>query len=157
MSAKQKSQRGFVAVTLITLLAVALTIVIYATLLGTFTGGDVGVVSLDGTIKYNEDNSTTWSTTLPNVANGSSWFVMFNTTSGGYSGSVNITWQLQNNAGSWADVGGAVQYTNNFDLTGSVQEIFCSSNGAQSGNYDWGTTWTTTAGTYRIRITIETA
>ena len=156
MSAKHKSQRGFVAVTLITLLALALVVVVYATLLGTFTGGDVGVVTLNGALKYNQDNGTTWSTTLSGVANGSLWYVMFNTSSSGYAGSVNITWQLQWSNGT--DVSGAVQYTNGFSLTGSAgQEIYCSTDGAKSANYDWGTTHTTAAGTYRIEMTAETA
>lgn len=155
MSAKQKSQRGFVAVTLITLLAIALVIVAYATLLGIFTGGDVGVVSLNGTLKYNTDNSTTWYSTLSGVANGSSWYVMFNTTSSGYSGAVNITWQLQWSNGT--DVSGATVNTNSFSLTGSAgQEIYAATNGLQSGNNDWGTD-TTTAGTYRIEMTVVTA
>ena len=161
MSAKQKSQRGFVAVTLITVLALALVIVVYASLLGTFPGGEVTVVTVNGDLKYCITNSTTpgdWALTLSNIANGTSWYVMFNKTSGGYTGLVNITWQLQNNTGSWVEVSGAVVNTNNFNLNGAVgQEIYASTDGLQTGNYDWGTIETTEAGTYRIEMTMITA
>ena len=92
---KSKAQREFVVVTLIALISIALIIAVYATLLGTYTGGDVGVVTLTGTIYYSEDNSTGWATTLSGIANGSAWYSRFNVTTGGYSGSVDITWWLQ--------------------------------------------------------------
>jgi hypothetical protein len=152
-----KAQKEFVVVTLVALISVALIIAVYATLLGTFTGDTVTVVSLNGVLKYNQDNSATWYTSLSGVANGSSWYVMFNTTSSGYAGLVNITWQLQNNTGTWVDVSGATVSTNNFNLTGNAgQEIYASSDGTQAGNYDWGTE-TTAAGTYRIKMTVVTA
>ena len=158
MSAKQKSQRGFVAVTLITLLALALVVIVYATLLGTFTGDTVGVVTLNGSLKYNEDNSTIWNTTLSGVANGSSWYVMFNTTEAGYAGDVNITWTLQELNGAWADVSPSVnQTTNDFTLDGNAeQEIYASGSGLQEDVKDWGT-GTSTAGTYRIKMEVITA
>lgn len=157
MSTKQKSQRGFVAVTLITVLAIALVIVVYATILGTFQGGNVEVVALNGNLWYNKDNSTTWYTDLSGVGNGTSWYVMFNTSSTGPVQTVNIIWQLQNNTGTWEDVSGATVNTNNFGLNGDAgQEIFASTDGLQTGNTDWGT-YTPTAGTYRIKMTIQTA
>lgn len=162
MSARQKSQKGFVAVTLITLLALALVIIVYATLLGTFPGGQVQVVTVNGDLKYSTTNSTTpsnWTLTLNNIANGTSWYVMFNTTSGGYIGYVNITWQLQNYTGGlWQNVAGAVVNTDNFYLNGSVgQEIYASTDGTQTENYDWGTNKTKQAGNYRIEMTMITA
>jgi len=162
VSARQTSQKGFVAVTLITVLALALVIIVYASLLGTFPGGQVQVVTVNGDLKYCTTNSTTpgdWELSLDNIANGTSWYVMFNTTSGGYIGNISITWQLQNyTGGAWVDVSGAVVNTNNFYLNGSVgQEIYASTDGTQTENYDWGTNKTKEAGTYRIEMTMNTA
>jgi hypothetical protein len=154
VSAKQKSQRGFVAVTLITVLAIALVIVVYATILGTFTGGNVNVVTLRGSLWYNQTDSAPWQASLNDVENGTAWYVMFNTTSSGYAGLVSITWQLQFTNGT--NVGNSVS-TTSFTLTGgSGQEIFASTSGTQTGNTNWGTL-TIASGTYRIKMTVQTA
>jgi hypothetical protein len=151
---QQKSQKGFVAVTLITILAIALVIVVYATILGTFTGGNVTVVILHGSLWYNQTDSAPWQNSLDDVGNGTSWYVMFNTTSAGYSGTVGITWQLLSGG---TPVSGAIVSTSSFSLSGSSgQEIFASTSGAQIGNTNWGT-YTTKAGTYQIQMTVSTA
>jgi hypothetical protein len=155
VSARQKSQKGFVAVTLMTLLAIAMVLVVYASILGTFTGGDVGVVSLDGTPKYCKTNSTTpseWKTELTgtdNVPAGDPWYALFNTTSGGYEGNVKITWGLYNSTDSVHNV-----TTDSFTLDGTVQTIYASGNGLQAENYNWGQN-TTVAETYYIKVTVE--
>ncbi len=159
MRARQKSQRGFVAITLITLLAIALVIAVYATILGTFQGDQVTVVTLTGHIRYDEANSTTasdWETTLSNIANGSEWYALFNITSGGYAGAVTITWWLQENTGSWQNMTTPVEQTTSDTLSGSTEIIYASGNGDQAGNKDWGAS-TTSAGTYRIKMKIVTA
>jgi hypothetical protein len=155
---RSKSQREFVVVTLIALISMALIIAVYATLLGTYTGDTVTVVSLNGDIKYDDLNSTTagdWSLTLPNIANGSVWYALFNTSSTGYAGDVNMTWTLQWTNGT--AVPSATQTTDNFVLTGSTgQVIYASDAGTQGANKDWGQ-YTTDAGTYQIELTIVTA
>jgi hypothetical protein len=143
---------------LITVLAIALVIVVYATILGTFTGGNVNVVTLQGSLWYNQTNLAPWQASLDDVGNGTSWYVMFNTTSNGYSGKVDITWQLQNwTGGSYQkDVGSSVT-TSGFSLDGLAgQKIFASPDGLQADNTDWNAL-TTAAGTYRIKMTIQTA
>ncbi len=126
-------------------------------MLGTFTGSTVTVVSLNGDIKYDDLNSTTasdWTPTLSNIANGSSWYTLFNTSSTGYTGLVNMTWQLQWSNGTNV---GVSQTTNNFNLTGAIgQVIYASDNGAITSNKNWGAS-TTSAGTYQIEMTVVTA
>jgi hypothetical protein len=147
VSAKQKSQKGFVAVTLITLLAIALVIVVYATLLGTFTGGNVQVVAVQGTVYYSLDNSTGWATSISDHPITDPWYARFNVTGTGYSGSVTITWDLHNSTAIVHSV------TTSFYLSGSPQAIYASSNGLQAANYNWGQN-TAVAATYYIVVTV---
>jgi len=160
---RKRSQREFVVVTLIALLATASIIVLYGSMLGTFKGGKVTVVTLNGALKYSTTNSTTpsdWNATLSNVQNGTSWYTLFNTSSTGYQGDVNITWTLQQETAPdvWEDVPpGVNQTTNNYPLNGAAgQVIYASSDGNQGTNKDWGAS-TTSAGTYRIEMTVITA
>jgi hypothetical protein len=154
VSAKQKSQRGFVAVTLITLLAITLIIVVYAAILGTFTGGNVQVVAVKGTVYYSLDNSTNsadWSKTLTDVPINGSWYALFNVTgTGGYSGSVDIRWDLRTNSTVIIQTVPTSVY-----LTGNAQLIYASSYGLQQANYNWGQN-TLVANTYYIVVTVTT-
>ena len=161
MSAKLKSQRGFVAVTLITILAIALVIIAYATILGTFKGQEVTVVNVQAEIWYSELNETettaNWTSTLPNVANGSVWYSKLNiTATGGYTGLVNINWTLHH----WSNnsmVSGATITTVDKNLTNTLgQTIYASSTGDITGNTNWGS-YTTAAGSYYVKAKIETA
>jgi hypothetical protein len=155
VSAKQKSQKGFVAVTLITLLAIALVIVVYSAILGTFTGGPVSVVTQGGQITYCQNTTGPWTSTLGNIGTGSSWYALFTTTGTGHKGPVNMTWVLQ-----WSDgtnVSPGVNQTTQVALTGNAgQVIYASTDGGTSGQKDWGAS-TTTAGTYQIKVTITAA
>jgi len=153
VSSRQKSQRGFVAVTLITLLAIALVLVVYATLLGTFTGGEVVKGSVQGNVWYSETNSAPWNATLNGVSG--SWYAKFNTTGTGYAGNVTAYWQLQKKTdGSWSDVSNANVTTTSFTLTGNAGDtIYATSLGGITGNHDWSTEATTSA-SYRIKVTI---
>ncbi len=160
---RKRSQREFVVVTLIALLATGSIIVLYGAMLGTFEGGEVTVVAMNGTLKYNQTNSATasdWDVTLDNVPIGDSWYALFNTSSTGYQGNVNITWTLQNETspGVWEDVTPSVsQTTNNYYLDGTAgQVIYASTDGSQGTNKDWGAS-TTSAGTYRIEMTVITS
>ena len=160
---RKRSQREFVVVTLIALFVTASIIGLYATMLGTFEGGKVTVVAMYGTLKYSETNSTTasdWNVTLDNVAIGSSWYALFNTSSTGYEGNVNITWILQQETlpDDWDDVTPGVNQTaNNYYLDSTAgQVIYASTDGNQGTNKNWGAS-TTSAGTYRIEMTVTTA
>jgi len=160
MNEKLKSQKGFVAVTLITLLAIALVLMVYASLLSTFTGGEVVVGSVAGDVWYSEtnttvQNSTTWLSTLNVSSTSIPWYSMVNFTSS-YTGQVQITWQLEKMGGTWANVTNAKVITTD-GLTGSGQEVWASSNGDIAGNRDWSQApGATVDGQYRVKAYIET-
>jgi hypothetical protein len=157
VSAKQKSQRGFVAVTLITILAIALVIIAYATILGTFKGGYVTVATEHAQMWYSETNSSsvTWTSTLSNVANGSQWYSRLNiTATGGYKGLVNVNWALY--FSNDTAVSSATATTSNFNVTGTLgQIIYASSTGNIAGNKNWGA-YTTVAASYYVKAVVST-
>lgn len=67
MSERYKSQQAFIAVTMITVLAVATVFLVYAVILSTLYGGQVSVVTVNGSVWYDEANSTSaadWTDTL---------------------------------------------------------------------------------------------
>jgi len=154
MSERKKSQKGFVAVTLITVLALALVIVAYATLLSTFTGQEVVVGTVAGAVWYSTNNTAAgpWTATLEVDNTSVSWYSMVNFTSD-YTGQVKITWQLERKNGDWANATGTVETT--VELMGADQEVYASGTGILSGNQDW-KDYATTNGQYRIKAYIET-
>lgn len=157
MQAKKKSQKGFVAVTLITLLAIAMVIVVYATLLGTFTGGEVVYgENLNGEVLYSRGNLTAasnWTDTIE-VPNGNAWYGLLNITStDGYIGNVNVTFQLQFSQNS-TDVG--TPTIAQIKLNGTIAErVYVTSDGSgPAGNRNWQTDCTP-AYSYKIVATVE--
>jgi hypothetical protein len=161
MSDRVRSQRAFVVVTLVTLLAVTTVFVVYAVILSTINGGSVSVVG-SGSMQmwYDETNSSSaaaWTGTLSNIANGTAWYAKLNTTVAGYNGAVTITWTLQyDNSGTWTDVGGGATQSTSVTLTGAAgQNVYASANGAQSSNKNWGQYSTTVDETYRVKAVVE--
>lgn len=147
---KSKAQREFVVVTLIALISIALIIAVYATLLGTFQGGNVGVVAVNGEVQYSLDNSTGWSTSISNLPITDPWYTRFNKTATGYTGNVTVTWELYNSSVVVHTV-----TTTSFSMNGSiVQQIYASSDGLQATNYNWGQN-TSAADTYYVKATIN--
>jgi hypothetical protein len=147
---RSRTQREFIVVTLIALISIALVIAVYATLLGTFQGGNVEVVSVQGSVQYSLDNSTGWTTTLSNLPISDPWYTRFDKTADGYTGNVQVTWELYNSSALVHTV-----TTTSFSLNGSqVQQIYASSTGLQPINYNWGQN-TTVAETYYVKVTIN--
>jgi len=153
---REKSQRAFVAVTLITLMSVALVLVVYALILGTITGGNVIIASgssVSGTMYYSEDNST-WTTTLNVSDPANTWYARLTTNANGYEGPVTIDWELQLKTGpsSWGNIG----WVNGTSVTldGTAQTIYTSGLSAV-GNHDWKAEVNGTPGTYRVRAFFE--
>jgi hypothetical protein len=142
---------------LITILAIALVIIAYATILGTFKGGTVTVVTLPAKIGYSQTNSSSvsWANSLSDVANGSNWYSRLNiTATGGYTGLVGVTWTLY--FSNDTPVSGATVTTLNFDVNGTVgQRIYASSNGLIAGNTNWGA-YTTVAASYYVKAVVST-
>jgi hypothetical protein len=154
---QQKSQKPFLAVTMMTVIAIATVFVAYAVVLSTLYGGNVTVVSVQGLVWYNETNSTSaaaWTSTLSNIGNGSAWYAKMNITSSGYTGAVTVTWTLQKDvSGTWTDQS-ATQVTG-VTLTGSSgQTIYATSDGTQTLNKNWGAS-TTSVASYRVKVVIE--
>jgi hypothetical protein len=140
-------------VTLITVLSIVAVISVYAVIIGTFTGEEVTVGGAAGNIRYNVNDvdSGTWNVTLISDDVLAAWYSRLEIPSGGYSGPVKITWQLQNktDASNWANVTGASQITN-MVLTGGLQNVYASSDGTfATGNHDWGA-HSEVAGAYRV-------
>ncbi len=155
MNERKTAQRGFVVVTLITLLAIATVMVIYATLLATIPGGEVLVgEDVGGNVYYSETNSTSasWTSTLNVASTSASWYARINFTST-YTGGVTITWNLQKMGATWANV--TSQATTVVLDGGGNQAVYASSDGLIAGNHDWSTDITQN-GQYRIEVRVET-
>lgn len=157
MTNQKKSRKILIIATALTAFALAAVIAVYATaILGTFTGGHVTVVQITGQVTYGNDNnpSGTWSSTLQTVS-GNSWYTRLEI-AGGYTGSATVTFQLQEqNGATWQNTGTPVT-TGTISLTGSAQNIYASSDGANSGNKDWSTD-ASSGGTYQIVATVNSA
>lgn len=161
MNETRKPQRTFLAVTAITVIAIATVFMVYAAVLSTYYGGNVTVVSTESAIYYSKTNSSSlasWTATLPNVGNGSNWYAYVNFTGAGYQGLVKITWTLENQTSGWNPVSGAPTIvTTNVNLDGNPKTVFASQGSSgQTTNTNWGT-YSLWAGTYHIKVVIEQA
>jgi len=163
MTERKMSQKGFVAVTLITVLAIALVLVVYATLLATIPGEEVVVGSLTGNVQYSltDSNLTAdFSTTVSPAGPSTAWYARLVTTGGEYTGPISVSWQLQKYSGTWGNVGAPV--STSFTLTTGPDTIYASANGqwtATGQNQNWGAIITaqgTGSGSYRVVATIST-
>jgi hypothetical protein len=156
MNTTQKSQRTFMTVTMITVIAVTTVFIVYAAILGTYPGGNVSIQTMQGEIYYQGEGSTTWATTL-SIGNGSAWYARLNITTNVPSQTVNVTWTLEwDNSGTWTTVGGTSAPETQIALTGVATAIYATANGGSSGNYNWGTHTTTLDRTYRVKAVVET-
>jgi hypothetical protein len=150
---RKKSQKGFVAVTLITVLAIATVLIVYAALLGTIPGGEVTVGGVGGSIYYSSDNST-WASAL-NISASTHWYARLTTTGGHYIGPVTISWQLQHKQanGNYTNLGSAIPTT--YTLDGTAQTIYATGTGVNYNNFDWSSTTGYTTGSYRVVATVS--
>ena len=133
------------------------TVAVTAALLGTFPGGEVtigGVAS--SAVTYSLDNSA-FSTTLEPAGASTPWYTRLEISTGDYSGPVTITWQLEQKTApsTWTTVAGA-DTTTDVTLAGTAEDIYASSDGQSTGNYDWSTE-VTELGTYRVVATVDSA
>jgi hypothetical protein len=151
----KKSGKLLIVATVLTIVALASVLVVFAAILGTFQGGKVTVGGVtSGTIAYNDDNSTEWNANLQPAVS-SPWYARIQVE--GYSGPVTITWQLQIETAPsvWSDVGGATVTTTTI-LAGSSEYVYASLDGSQTSNHDWGSS-ITTGGTFSIKVTVASA
>jgi len=156
MSASRKSQRTFMTVTAITVIAITTVFLVYAAILGTYPGGQVTINQMQGTIYYYGEGSTTWSTTL-SVGNSTAWYARLNVTSSIPSQTVNVTWTLEwLNGATWETVSGPTPPETQILLTGQPTAIYVTAGGGSSGNYNWGTHTTSVDEIYRVKAVVET-
>jgi hypothetical protein len=154
MNTTQKSQRTFMTVTMITVIAVTTVFIVYAAILGTYPGGNVSIQTMQGTMYYWGTGSTTWATTL-SVGNGTAWYARLNVTNVP-SQTVNVTWTLEwDNSGTWDPVSTSAPETQ-ITLTGASTAIYATAAGTESGNYNWGTHTQTLDRVYRVKAVVET-
>jgi hypothetical protein len=126
-----------------------------AAIIGTFPGGDVtigGMASSD--VTYSSDNNAdgSWTTTLAPSGVSDPWYTRLEIGSGSFNGPVEITWQLQQKTTDWGDIGTA--QTTNIVLSGNAENVYASSDGSNSTNYNWSTD-ISSAGTYRVVATVD--
>lgn len=133
---------------------VALASITLANELGIWYSGEVKTVTVAGSVKVSDENSTTadWVDSM-NVTPGQDWFARYETEATGYIGAVNITWVLQEKNGTWSDTAHNVT-TIGFSLNGNVQYIYASADGLIGSNKNWGV-HTNTTSTWRIEATFE--
>ncbi len=155
MSTSRKSQRTFMTVTAITVIAIATVFIVYAAIIGTYPGGDVSIQQMVATMYYQGDGSSTWATTL-SIGNGTSWYARLNLTSAIPSQTVNVTWTLEwNDAGTWTNVPAATPPETQITLTGTPTAVYVTADGTESGNYDWGQHTQTVNQVYRVKAVVE--
>jgi hypothetical protein len=145
------SRKAFLAAALLIVLVLSSVVLTYAEVI-------VGSVKLSqGTVTYSLDNAQAgaWTTTLTPSGPSDPWYSRLEINGAGYNGPVTVTWKLQQKTGcsSWTDVSGDAMSTS-MVLSGSVQNVYATSDGAYgSGNYEWGHD-VTASGTYRVVVTI---
>lgn len=153
MNATQKPQRTFLAVTLLTVIAVTTVFLVYAAVLMTLTGTTVTVNETGGSMQYNLSNASnsTWASSLSAMNNGTAWYARINVT-GAATQAVTINWVLQKNTGTWVDQSTPV--TTTMTLSVGDNTVYATTAGTFSGNYNWGSL-TTTVGSYRVKAVIN--
>jgi hypothetical protein len=151
MNATRKSQRPFLTVTCITVLAVTTVFLVYAAVLLTLTGQPVTVTEGGGLVEYSLDGSN-WSTSIPSIINGTEWWARI-TITGASVQDVTIDWTLQiDSMGTWTPTGSPTQTT--MTLAAGTNTVYATTDGLATGNRDWGLD-TTSGGSYRVIATVN--
>lgn len=158
---ERRSQRSFVIVTLMTVVSVATVLIAYAAFLGTINStGYVNVGGVGGSVYYSETNTATesaWTNNLNISSTSTAWYAKMNTTSGGYVGLTEFSWQLRQSTdggSTWSDVGTATTF--DFSLDGTVQTIYATADGTfGAGNRDWSLTAGYGTGLWKVELTIN--
>jgi hypothetical protein len=150
MNTTRKSQRPFLTVTCITVLAVTTVFLVYAAVLLTLTGEPVTVTEGGGLLEYSLDGSS-WGTTIPSIINGTEWYARV-TITGASVQEVTIDWQLQVSSGTWTDTGSPTQTT--ITLAAGSNTVYATADGLATGNRNWGLD-TTSGGSYRVEATVN--
>jgi len=160
MKFEKKSRKLLLISTSITIIALALTIAAFASVLGanapsleTYTGGNISVGGVtSGTIEYNPnaDGAGTWS---PALQPSGSWYARI-AIGNGYSVPITIKWQLQRETApsTWTNING-VNITTTLTPSGSAQVVYATANGDIAGNRDW-SQYANSEGVFHVIATI---
>ena len=153
MNTSRKSQRTFLTVTSITVLAVTTVFLVYAAVLLTLTGNTVTITEGGGSLQYTLDgaSNSSWASTLPSIINGTEWYARINIT-GASIQDVTIDWTLQEYTTSWGDIGTPTQTT--MTLLAGDNTVYVTATGVFTNNRNWGLD-TTSGGTYRVKATVN--
>ena len=153
MNASRKSQRTFLTVTSLTVLAVTTVFLVYAAVLLTLTGTTVTVSEGGGLMQYTLDNASndTWIGNLPSIINGTYWYARINITDA-VAQTVTIDWTLQVLSGTWTDTGTPTQTT--ITLATGENTVYATATGLFTGNRNWGLD-TISGGNYRVKATVN--
>jgi len=149
MNTTRRPQSAFLAVTLITVIAVTTVFMVYAAILATYYGSNVTVSQPGGAVEYNLSNTSnsSWTGSL-SIINGTAWYARINITNTG-SQAVTLRWILQL---SGVDQSNPVNTT--ITLSGGTRTVYATGTGVFSSNYNWGQL-TSTGGTYRVKVEVN--
>jgi hypothetical protein len=151
MNATQKPQRTFLAVTLLTVIAVTTVFMVYAALLSTWTGNVVTITSEGGQILYSlTESSMNWQANLASMNTGTAWYAMLKLT-GASAQSVTVDWYLLTGP---IYTRGAKQLTTTMDLVAGTNFINATLTGISSGNFNWGSL-TSSAGDFKVEVDVN--
>jgi len=158
VNATQKPRRTFLAVTVMTVLAVTAVFIVYASILATYMGSTVTVNTLGGEVQYrvNDNPVGTYTAGAFSINNGTSWYARLYMT-GATAQTVKITFTLVcSNSSTWDRV-----VINSYSLQTGANTIYANAttpNDAAS-NYNWGqdTDVQSVTQTYYVKATVETA
>lgn len=151
MSMSKKPQRPFLAVTLLTVIAVTTVFMVYAALLSTWTGNVVTVTSEGGQVLYSlTESSMAWQSDLASLNTGTAWYAMLKLT-GASAQSVTVDWYFLTGP---SYTRGAKQLTTTINLVAGTNFINATATGVSSGNFNWGSL-TGSAGNYEIEVDVN--
>jgi len=153
MSTRPKTQRAFLTVTVITVIAVTSVFLVYAAVLSTLYGSTVTVNQTGGSVEYNLSNTSnaTWVSSLSAFNNGTNWYARMNIT-GAAAQAVTINWVIEKNTGTWTQQ--AIPVNTTITLAAGSNTIYATTTGVFSGNYNWGLQ-TLVSGSYRIKTVVN--
>jgi len=153
MSTSRKSQRTFLTVTCITVVALTTVFLVYAAVLLTLTGSTVTVNQAGGSVEYNLSgtSNSSWAGSLASINSGTEWYARINITNAA-SQAVTIVWTLQQNTGTWVDITSPVTTTKT--LAAGSNTVYATTSGLFTGNYNWGQL-TTSSGDFRVKATVN--
>jgi hypothetical protein len=161
MSEYRKPQRAFLAVTLMTVVAVTMVFMVYAALLASYNGGNVTISSMGGEVQYSlTKDPGSWAYGTLSQSEGSEWYARVYLASPPTQ-TLTVTWTLQKQNGTdWTTNTPISVYsltTPTISSSSSTTYIYAYSSGSNdiTNNYNWGQQ-TTTSGVYRVKADINT-